>query len=107
MEFKSDEHADMDNLVAATIGVFVIVIVLIVTAFIGAELENSIDLEDVVVYSVVNETFNTGLHGTWISLNYDQIVSGSETVTNISDALIFTKSGNYTMDYPGGRIATI
>ena len=107
MTFYSDSNGDMSKLVAVTIGAIFIIIVLTVTVFIGSKLDAAIDLEGQETIYVENETFNTGAYGTWTQLNEYPIVSGSETVRNTSTDMIFTKAGNYSMDYPGGRIKKI
>jgi len=107
MKFIFGTQGNMANIVAATIGVFTIVIVLTVTAQIGSQLEDTIDVETVQVLSIDNETFNTGVYGTWAQLNQYPIISGSVIVRNISTGMIYIQSGNYTMNYTDGKIQKI
>lgn len=106
MKFYSDSRGNMDALTTVVIGAIFIIILLSITVFMGSRLDAAIDLEGQETIYVENETFNTGAYGTWVQLNEYPIVSDSETVRNISTGMIFIKAGNYTMDYPGGKIAT-
>ena len=101
-----NESGNMDALTTVAIGAIFIIILLSITVFMGSRLDAAIDLEGQETIYVENETFNTGAYGTWVQLNEYPIVSDSETVRNISTGMIFIKAGNYTMDYPGGKIAT-
>ena len=101
-----NESGNMDALTTVAVGAVFIIILLSVTVFMGSRLDVAIDIEQQETIYVENETFNSGAHGTWVQLNHLPIVSDSETVRNISTGMIFIKAGNYSMDYPGGKIAT-
>ena len=76
------------------------------TIFLGSKLDAAVDIEQQETIYVENETFNSGAFGTWVQLNHLPIVSGSETVRNISTGMIYIKAGNYSMNYTEGKIAT-
>jgi len=54
--------------------------------------------------SVEGEQFTTATWGVPVNLNHNNIITNSETVYNSTTT--FTASGNYTMDYDAGTIAT-
>lgn len=107
MKFYSDSKGDMQQLTAVTIGAIFIIIMLTVTVYIGAKLDAAIDLEGQESIYVENETFNTGVYGTWAQLTHYPIASSSETVRNMSTGMVFIKAGNYSMNYTGGKIKKI
>ena len=109
MEMKKIVHNESGNayvLTTVAIGAIFIIIMLSMLVFLGSKLDSAVDVEGQETIYVENETFNTGAHGTWVQLNHYPIVSGSETVRNISTGMIYTKQGNYSMNYSEGRIAT-
>ena len=101
-----NESGNMDALTTVAIGAIFIIILLSITVFIGSRLDVAINIEQQETFFVNNETFNSGMFGTWVQLNEYPIVSNSETVRNISDGMIFIKAGNYSMNYTEGEIAT-
>jgi hypothetical protein len=50
----------------------------------------------------INETFNCTALDTWLSLSHPEIISGSETVTNLTKS--FTRDTDYSIDYANGKI---
>lgn len=89
--------ANTDNL-GIIITVFTVILIGVVFAgVIGNQVAgtNTLNIE-------VNETF-TWVNNTAYTLRYDQIVDGSEIVTN-SSATKLTKNTHYTIDYVNGKI---
>jgi hypothetical protein len=53
---------------------------------------------------IVNETFNSSVYDTWVSLSHSIIQVGSQKVTNTTDEIAFYNNTDYLMNYTDGKI---
>lgn len=57
--------------------------------------------------SVINETFNSSVYDTWISLVHSGIQVDSQKVTNTTDEIAFYNNTDYVMNYTDGEIKVL
>ena len=95
------------ELTELAVGITVTVVVVIIGVFIAAQIHGLTPTEQQVVYSVVNETFNSGEYDTWVQLNHTNIVENSETVTDLTGATTYTRGTDYEMNYTAGQIKVL
>ena len=51
-----------------------------------------------------NETFNSSVYDTWVTLAHSEIQIGSQKVTNTTDEIAFYNNSDYLMNYTDGKI---
>ena len=56
---------------------------------------------------IENETFNSSEYDTWISLVHENIIPGSQKVTNTTDETPFEENIDYEMNYADGKIKVL
>ena len=56
---------------------------------------------------VINETFNSSVYDTWISLAHSVIQIDSQKVTNTTDEIAFYNNTDYEMNYTDGKIKVL
>ena len=96
------------GLVELAAGIISVVVVCIVGVFIASQVYQAAPVMQYnVTKSVVNETFNSGEYDTWVQLSHTNIVSNSETVTDLSGATTYTRGTDYEMNYTAGQIKVL
>ena len=57
--------------------------------------------------SITNETFNSSVYDTWVSLAHSAIQIDSQKVTNTTDEIAFVNNIDYEMNYTDGKIKVL
>lgn len=57
--------------------------------------------------TITNETFNSSDYDTWVTLNYNDLLSGTILVSNLTDETPFILNSDYEMNYTDGSIKVL
>ena len=57
--------------------------------------------------AVINETFNSSVYDTWVSLAHSGVQIDSQKVTNTTDEIAFYNNTDYVMNYTDGKIKVL